>query len=257
MPLDPGVIALLCLAAAAAGWVDAVSGGGGLLQLPVLLLAMPTAAPVTALATNKLSAILGTAAATATYSRKAPPDVRTALPMAAAAFLGAAAGAIAASHVPSAAFRPIIVIALAVVWLWTLLNPALGQQQALRWNGGRRHVAVAAGAGLAIGCYDGLIGPGTGSFLLIVLVAGLGYSFLNGSSTAKVVNLGTNLAALIVFGLTGSVLWGLGLLMGACNVIGAVIGARMAIQRGSAFVRVVFLSVVGLLILRLGWDLVN
>jgi uncharacterized membrane protein YfcA len=146
---------------------------------------------------------------------------------------------------------------LAGVWLWTLVNPAMGQDQDLRWHGRRRHYAVATLAGLAIGFYDGMIGPGTGSFLLIVLVAGLGYSFLNGSSTAKVVNLGTNAAALIVFGLTGSVMWALGLLMGACNVAGAVIGARMAIRRGSSFVRLVFLAVVGILILRLGWDLVS
>lgn len=252
---DPSVVVLLCIAAAAAGWVDAVSGGGGLLQLPALLLAMPTAAPVTALATNKLSAIMGTAAATATYSRKAPPDVRTALPMAVAAFAGAACGALVASQVPAAAFRPIIVVALAAVWLWTLVNPAMGRDQQLRWQGRRRHYVVATAAGLAIGFYDGVIGPGTGSFLLIVLVAGLGFSFLNASSTAKVVNLGTNAAALIVFAITGSVLWGLGLLMGACNVAGAVLGARMAIARGSQFVRAVFLTVVGLLIVRLAWDL--
>jgi uncharacterized membrane protein YfcA len=255
--LEPGVVIALCLAAAAAGWVDAVSGGGGLLQLPALLLAFPSAAPVTVLATNKLSAIMGTSAATAAYSRKAPPDVRTAMPMAGAAFAGAAAGALVASQVPAAAFRPIIVVMLAGVWLWTLVNPAMGQDQDLRWHGRRRHYAVATLAGLAIGFYDGMIGPGTGSFLLIVLVAGLGYSFLNGSSTAKVVNLGTNAAALIVFGLTGSVMWALGLLMGVCNVAGAVIGARMAIRRGSSFVRLVFLAVVGILILRLGWDLVS
>ena len=142
-----------------------------------------------------------------------------------------------------------------MVWLWTLLTPQMGRVQALRWHGHRRHYAIASVAGLAIGFYDGMIGPGTGSFLLIVLVAGLGYSFLNGSSTAKVVNLGTNAAALIVFGLTGSVMWALGLLMGACNVAGAVVGARMAIRRGSTFVRAVFLTVVGLLILRLGADL--
>jgi uncharacterized membrane protein YfcA len=254
---DPGVVLALCLAAAAAGWVDAVSGGGGLLQLPALLIAFPAAAPVTVLATNKLSAIMGTATATATYARKAPPDVRTALSMAVAAFAGAAAGALAASRIPPTAFRPIIVVMLAVVWVWTLANPAMGQAQQLRWHGRRRHYVMATLAGLAIGCYDGLIGPGTGSFLLIVLVAGLGYSFLNGSSTAKVVNLGTNAAALIVFGLTGSGLWALGLVMGVCNVVGAVVGARMAIRRGSAFVRWVFLAVVGLLILRLGWDLVN
>ena len=108
---------------------------------------------------------------------------------------------------------------------------------------------------LAIGFYDGILGPGTGSFLLIVLVAGLGYSFLNASSTAKVVNLGTNVAAIIVFGITGSILWLLGLLMGLCNMAGAIIGARMAIRRGSGFVRIVFLAVVGVLILRLAWDL--
>lgn len=254
---DTWVVIALCAAAAAAGWVDAVSGGGGLLQLPALLLAFPTAAPVTALATNKLSSIMGTSAATATYWRKARPDVRTALPMAVAAFAGAAGGALVASRVPAAAFRPVIVVMLAIVWVWTLVNPAMGQAQDLRWHGSRRHYAVATFAGLAIGFYDGMIGPGTGSFLLIVLVAVLGYSFLNASSTAKVVNLGTNVAALIVFGLSGSVMWALGLLMGVCNVLGAVIGARMAISRGSQFVRVVFLTVVGLLILRLGWDLLR
>ena len=254
---DPGVLIALCLAAAMAGWIDAVSGGGGLLQLPALLLAFPDVPPVQALATNKMSGILGTAAATATYARKAPPDVRTALPMALAAFGGSVAGAVTASHIPAEAFRPMIVILLVAVWLWTLLNPSLGRTQALRWHGHRRHYVIATVAGLAIGFYDGLVGPGTGSFLLIVLVAGLGYSFLNASSTAKVVNLGTNAAALLVFGLTGSVMWVLGLMMGACNVLGAVIGARMAIRRGSGFVRIVFLTVVGLLILRLGWDLVR
>jgi uncharacterized membrane protein YfcA len=252
---DPGVLVALCVAAAMAGWVDAVSGGGGLLQLPALLVALPEVAPVQALATNKVSSIMGTTAATATYARKAPPDVRTALPMAVAAFAGAALGALVASSLPADLFRPLIVALLVAVWLWTLLSPQMGQTQELRWHGRRRHYVVATLAGLSIGFYDGILGPGTGSFLLIVLVAGLGYSFLNASSTAKVVNLGTNLAAVIVFGLTGSVLWVLGLAMGVCNVAGAVVGARMAIRRGSGFVRIVFLTVVGVLILRLAWDL--
>jgi uncharacterized membrane protein YfcA len=130
----------------------------------------------------------------------------------------------------------------------------LGRTQELRWQGQRRHYVVAIIAGLAIGFYDGVIGPGTGSFLLIVLVAGLGYSFLHASATAKVVNLSTNVAALIVFGVAGIPLWGLGLAMGVFNVLGAVIGARMAIRRGSGFVRAVFLVVVAVLIVRLGWD---
>jgi uncharacterized protein len=235
--------------------VDAVSGGGGLLQLPALFLAFPTLPPVQVLAVNKVSSILGTGAATATYSRKAPPDVRTALPMALTAIAGAALGAATASRLPADVFRPIIVVLLVGVWVWTLVRPGMGRTQELRWHGTGRHYVVAALAGLGIGFYDGLIGPGTGSFLLIVLVAVLGYSFLNASSTAKVVNLGTNLAAIVVFSLTGTVLWGLGLIMGACNLAGAVVGARMAIRRGSGFVRVVFLAVVGVLILRLVWDL--
>lgn len=251
---DAGTLILLCLAAGLAGWVDAVSGGGGLLQLPALFLAFPQAAPVEVLATNKVASVLGTAAATGTYARAAPPDVRTALPMVVAAIVGAALGAGSASRIPPDVFRPLIVGLLVAVWLFTLLRPQMGAADQLRWRG-RRHYATATAAGLGIGFYDGLIGPGTGSFLLIVLVAGLGYSFLNASSTAKVVNLGTNVAAIVVFGLTGSVLWVLGLVMGACNVAGSVIGARMAIRRGSAFVRVVFLAVVGVLILRLGWDL--
>jgi uncharacterized membrane protein YfcA len=251
---DLQTVLLLCLVAALAGWVDAVSGGGGLLQLPALFLALPEAAPVQALGTNKLSSIAGTSAAAATYARKAPPDVRTAMPMVIAAILGAAAGAATASRIPADVFRPLVVVLLVAVWLWTLLRPQMGRTQQLRWQGRRRHYAVATVAGLVIGFYDGLLGPGTGSFLLIVLVAVLGYSFLNASSTAKVVNLGTNLAALVVFAASGSVLWLLGLLMGACNLAGAVVGARMAIRRGSEFVRLVFLVVVAVLIVRLGWD---
>lgn len=252
---DATTLVLLCAAAAVAGWVDAVSGGGGLLQLPALFVALPEEPPVQVLGTNKAASMMGTAAATATYTRKAPPDVRTALPMAVAAIIGAALGATTASRLPAEVFRPIIVVLLVAVWLWTLLRPQVGAQQELRWHGQRRHYVVATLAGLVIGFYDGLIGPGTGAFLLIVLVAVLGYSFLNASSTAKVVNLGTNLAALVVFGLHGSVLWVLGLAMGVCNIAGAVVGARMAITRGSPFVRAVFLTVVGVLILRLGWDL--
>ncbi len=252
--LEPDIIALLLLAALAAGWVDAVTGGGGMLQLPALLIALPQQSPVQALGTNKVSSIFGTSAAAATYLRKVRLDLRTALPMAVAAFVGAAAGAATASVIPVAAFRSIIVGLLAIVWLWTLLTPAMGAVEQLRFAGKRRHYVIAVIAGLAIGFYDGILGPGTGSFLLIVLVAGLGYSFLQASATAKIVNLGTNAAALIVFGFTGSVLWLLGVSMAVANVAGAVIGARTAVRRGSGFVRIVFLVVVGLLILRLGFD---
>ncbi|MCX6459542.1 MAG: TSUP family transporter [Actinobacteria bacterium] len=241
-------IAILIVAAFAAGWVDAVSGGGGLIQLPVMLLALPPSLVISGLGTNKLSSMIGTSAAAATYARRSPPDPRTALPMAGAAFIGSAMGAAAATRVPPEAFRPVVAAVLLIVWVWTLLRPAMGETDNLRWGGRRRHYVVAVALGFVIGCYDGLIGPGTGAFLVFVLVWLLGYSFLRASATAKVVNLGTNIAALIVFAIAGHVLWGLGLLMGAGNLAGGVLGARTAVRRGSGFVRTVLLAVVGVLI---------
>ena len=241
-------VMILIVVAFGAGWVDAVSGGGGLIQLPVLLVALPPTLVVSALGTNKLSSVIGTSAAAATYARRSPPDPRTALPMAVAAFIGAAIGAVTATRIPPEVFRPVVAAVLLVVWLWTLLRPSMGEADELRWAGRRRHYVVAVALGFAIGCYDGLIGPGTGAFLVFVLVSLLGYSFLQASATAKFVNLGTNIAALIVFGLGGHVLWALGLLMGAGNLVGGVTGARTAVARGSSFVRLVLLVVVGALI---------
>jgi uncharacterized membrane protein YfcA len=247
-------VLLLCLAALAAGWVDAVSGGGGMIQLPALFLSLPAGSEVSALGTNKLSSIFGTATAARTYIKSLSPDWRTALPMAGVAFLFAGIGAWAAHLVPTELFGSFVIVALVVVWVWTLLTPSMGVVTRLRWSGTRKHYLVAVAAGAVIGFYDGIFGPGTGSFLLIALVGLLGYSFLMASSTAKLVNLGTNAAALIIFGITGSVFWLLGILMAICNVCGAFLGARTALARGSAFVRIVFLTVVAALIVRLMWE---
>jgi uncharacterized membrane protein YfcA len=246
MTPDWYIIALLCVVAAAAGWVDAVSGGGGLLQLPALLLVTPADQPASALGTNKLSSIFGTSAAAITYGRIEMPRLRTALPMAAAAFVGAAFGSLTAIHLPPSIFRPIILVALIVVWLFIALRRTFGLEGREVSRG--RHLVTAIVGGVAIGFYDGAIGPGTGSFLIVLLVAAVGYTFLQASATAKIVNVGTNAASLIVFGLSGSVLWLVGLLMAACNVAGAVVGARMAIVRGSEFVRRVLLVVTAVLI---------
>ncbi len=255
MTPDWYVIVALCLVAAAAGWVDAVSGGGGLLQLPALLIALPGQPPSVALGTNKMSSILGTSAAAITYGRVERPRLGTALPMALAAFAGAAAGSALAVHLPPNVFRPVILIALITVWCFIAFRRDLGLVE--RETSRRRHLVTAIVGGLGIGFYDGAIGPGTGSFLVILLVAALGYTFLQASATAKIVNVGTNLASLIVFGLAGSVLWVLGLLMGVCNVAGAIVGARMAMARGSGFVRVVLLVVTAALIVVLAVQMVR
>ncbi|WP_432492357.1 sulfite exporter TauE/SafE family protein [Kineococcus gypseus] len=248
--LGTATLVLLVLAAFGAGWVDAVVGGGGLVQLPALLL-VPGLDPVQALATNKLAGAMGTGTSAVTYYRRVHPDLRTALPTALVAALGSAGGALCAAAVPDGVLTPVVLVALVLVAAYTLLRPELGGATALRFSG-RRHTAVAAATGAVIGFYDGIAGPGTGAFLVFALVGLLGYAFLRASATAKIVNLATNVGALVVFAAHGAVLWPLGLLMGAANLLGGYLGARTAVSAGSRFVRGVFLAVVAVLVVRLG-----
>lgn len=254
--LDPGVLVFLAVAALAAGFVDAVVGGGGLIQLPALLVALPGASPVQLLATNKLGSICGTTTSAITYLRRIRPDLRTALPLAGAAFAGSAGGAALAFLISKEAFNPLILLVLVLVGGYTLARPTMGQLQRLRFGAHRprRHLAVALLIGLLVGGYDGILGPGTGSFFVFALVSALGYGFLEASAKAKIANLATNLAALVVFVPQGAVIWSVGLLMGACNILGGYLGARVAVARGSGFVRVFFVVVVIAFVLKIGYD---
>jgi uncharacterized membrane protein YfcA len=174
--------------------------------------------------------------------------------MAAVALVGAAAGAVIATHLPKSVFLPLIVAALIAVALWTWFRPPVHvvgtpvsaeRQRAVRYCGG-----------LTIGVYDGAFGPGTGSFLITLLVAGLHVSYVRASAMAKVVNLTTNAGALTVFALSGHVMWMLGLSMGACNLVGGVLGARTALRRGSGTVRAVLVVVSLALAARLLYGLI-
>jgi len=247
------VIIFLVLASGFAGFVDSIAGGGGLIQLPSLLISMPSTAPSLLLGTNKLPSFLGTLGATASYLRKVKPDFKLAFVMAVPAFIGSGLGASVATKIPKEAFKPIILFMLIVVALYTWRKKELGLVENFRFA--RRHqVGMGALAGLVIGFYDGIFGPGTGSFLMLILVALLGFAFLQASVTAKIVNLATNLGAILVFGLNGKILWVLGLTIAIGNVIGGFLGARWALKGGSALIRKVFLVVTTLLILRLAYD---
>lgn len=250
--IEPTTLVLIVVAGFMAGWVDAVVGGGGLIQLPALLL-VPGITPVQALATNKMGSIFGTTTSAATYYRRVGPDLRTAVPMALVALAGSFGGALLAASLPASVFKPIIVVALIAVAVFTALRPSAGELTALR-HAGHKHYVVACLIGAVIGFYDGLIGPGTGSFLVIGLVAAMGYAFLEASAKAKIVNMATNAGALLFFLPHGSLLWGVGLVLGLANMAGGYLGARTAVSQGSRFVRVVFLIVVGALILKLGYD---
>lgn len=240
-------------AALCAGFIDAIAGGGGLIQLPALLIGLPQSTTVQVLGTNKMSSFFGTSAAAIMYGRKVKPDPRFTFSMAIPAFVGSMCGALLAAHLPTHALRPLVFFLLIAVGTYTWLRPTLGHVELLRHTPGRRNI-IAVIAGLGIGFYDGIFGPGTGTFLMVVLVALLGFAFLTAASVAKVVNVATNLGALVIFGVHGVILWHIGLVLGAANIAGGLLGARLAIRGGSVFVRKIFLVVTAVLILKVGID---
>lgn len=256
MDVELSQLLLLCAFAFLAGGLDAVVGGGGLVQLPALLVVLPQAPVVALLGTNKLASVVGTASAAVTYNRRISVDRRTAAWMAGSAFAGSGAGALLATRVGSEVLKPVVLVALVAVLAHTLRSPSLGEVELLRMRA-RAQRATAVVGGALIGFYDGFIGPGTGSFLVFLLVGAVGLSFLHASATAKVVNTMTNLAALALFAWGGHVLWALGAAMAAANLAGSQVGTRLAIRRGSGWVRKVFLVVVGALVLRLAYDVVT
>ena len=234
-----------------AGFVDSIAGGGGLVQLPALLIGLPKSETAEVLGTNKLSSVFGTTTAAALYRKQIKPDPKVLIAMALPAFLGSAGGAALASKIPTNSMRPMVLILLIVVAIYTWFKPDLGKFENLKFHPQRR-VQIAAVAGAVIGFYDGIFGPGTGSFLMLILVASLGYAFITASAIAKVVNVSTNIGAIIVFGIHGAVIWQIGLIMGVANISGAVIGSRLAIKGGSTLVRKVFLIVTLALIIKVG-----
>lgn len=246
---------LLLLGSAAffAGLVDAVVGGGGLIQIPALLSQYPQTAIPTLFGTNKLASIAGTASALWRYARKISIPWAIVLPATLAALLGAWLGAAVTAWLPREAMRPLVLALLVAVAVYTFWRKDFGHVEtralvaADRWR--------AALLGLAIGFYDGLFGPGTGSFLIFGFVRLFGMDFIRASASAKVINAATNLSAIAFFASHVPLLWGIALLMAACNLAGAQVGTALALRRGTGFVRQAFLLVVALLIAKLGWDM--
>ena len=247
------VLIFLALASGFAGFVDAMAGGGGLIQLPALLIGLPNKELPLILGTNKVPSIFGTTAAARNYFKNIKPDIPLTISMMGPAFIGSITGAAFAATIPIDFFKPFIVFLLITVAIYTWRKPALGMNENLKFTHKKRLLFVAL-IGLLIGFYDGIFGPGTGTFLVFFLVSGIGYAFLKASATAKLVNIATNAGAILSFQLTGHIWWQLGLLLAFANMAGAVIGSRLAIKGGSPLVRKVFLAVIFLLIARVAWD---
>lgn len=246
---------LLGCAAFLAGLVDAVVGGGGLIQIPVLFSVFPREVPATLLGTSKLAGIFGTAAAALNYARRTRVAWSAAAPAAVAAFCLSFVGAYTVTHVPADFVRSLLPCVLLAVAVYTFKKKDFGAIHAPMHSGTRERV-VALGMGACIGFYDGLFGPGTGSFLIFLFVRFFGFDFLSASSAAKVVNVACNLSALLWFGYSGHLIWQLGLMMALCQIGGSLVGTRLAIKHGSVFVRKLFLIVVSLLIVKTGYDAV-
>lgn len=243
---------LASLASLCAGFVDAIVGGGGLILLPALFSVFPTAPPATVLGINKGSSIWGTAAATWQYAQRVDLRWSAVLPGAASALVGSLGGAWLVTQVSPDILRRLLPLALLAVFIYTLLRKDLGRHHTPRYTGALETAAMVVLGG-TIGFYDGFFGPGTGSFFVFLLVRWLGYDFMNASASAKLLNSASNLAALSLFAWQGHVWWSVVAFTAVCNVVGSVLGARLAMKHGSGFVRVFFMLVVGALIIKTGY----
>lgn len=246
-------LVLVVAASLAAGFIDAIVGGGGLVLVPALFAAYPQAVPATLFGTNKGAAIWGTALAAWRYARHVELRWHSLLPAMLAALAGSALGAWGATMVDARVWRIALPLILLALLIYTLAKKDLGRAHA-PLHQGRAEVWRAVAIGGGIGLYDGFFGPGTGSFFVFLFVRLLGYDFLHASASAKLLNTATNAAALTLFAATGHLWWGVAAAMAVANMAGSWMGSHLAIARGAGFVRGVFLVVVAALILKTGWD---
>ncbi|MDB5889230.1 MAG: hypothetical protein JWP47_61 [Polaromonas sp.] len=244
---------IVSLASLMAGFVDAIVGGGGLILVPALFAVFPTTHPATLFGINKGASVWGTAVATAQFARRVDLRWAALLPAAAAGFAGSLVGAWLVTVISADFLRKVLPFVLLAVLAYTLVKKDLGRHHKPRFSGAAETVAT-CGIGLGIGFYDGFFGPGTGSFFVFLFVRWLGYDFLSASASAKLLNTATNLAALGLFAYKGHVWWHFALTMAVANVLGSLLGTRLALKHGAGFVRLVFIVVVSALILKTGFD---
>lgn len=238
-----------------AGTIDAAVGGGGLIQIPALMSALPQIAPATLFGTNKLASICGTGSATFSFIRRVKLQWLLLAVIAVFAFISAFVGAACVSMIPTHILRPFVLVMLVVIAIYTFMKKQFGQVHVDQRITPKLLIFAAVGS-LAIGFYDGIFGPGTGSFFIFFFIRFLQVDFLHASALSKIGNFMTNLAALSFFIPTGHVLFALGLMMALANIAGSLLGVRLALKYGSGFIRILFLILVSILICRLGYQMI-
>jgi uncharacterized membrane protein YfcA len=236
--------------------IDAVVGGGGLVQIPALINVLPGTQAATIFGTNKFSSVWGTSLAARNYVGKVAIPWNLVLPAAISAFAMSFLGAATVSFIPQGVLRPLVLFLIVVMAIYIFRKKDFGAIQRPMEIGTRERVfAVLIGGG--IGFYDGLFGPGTGSFLIFLFIRYFAFDFLQASASAKFVNIATNIAALMFFVPTGNVLYKIAIPMAIFNMLGAYTGTRVAIKRGTPFIRALFLFLLLILILKLACDMVK
>ena len=250
----PQEIILLCIAAFAAGFIDAIVGGGGLIQTPATLITLPQYPVATLLGTTKIPSFIGTSMAAWQYARRVQLRWKLLAMMCSIALIAAYAGSKTVSIVSNTFMKPIIFGVLIIVAIYTYSKKNFGNNTS-QTKSPKNEWLLAASFALLIGFYDGFIGPGAGSFLVLFFISALGFDFLRASAHAKFVNLATNMGSIIFFSSNGHILYQYALPMAICNFTGSILGTRLAILKGNSFIRIFFLIVVIGTIIRFGYDI--
>jgi uncharacterized membrane protein YfcA len=251
--METYIIVLLCLAAFFAGFIDAVVGGGGLIQTPVGLILLPNLPVSTVIGSLKIPAFSGTSFAAYQYMKKVNVNWRILSIMMLMAFPSAFLGSTLLTYVSNDFMKPLLLVVLSLLAIYTYAKKNFGQHQ-VKDISPRTQILNAVGISFVVGFYDGFIGPGTGSFLVVAFIAIMGFDFLHASANAKMVNLATNFGSICLFMLKGKIIWAIALPMAASNAIGGWIGAKLAINRGNKFIRIFFLVVVIGTLIRFAYD---
>ncbi len=253
MDIELTVLVALGAASVFAGFIDAVVGGGGLIQVPALFTALPREMPATLFGTNKIASVFGTANAALGYARRVDMPWRTVIPATLSAFAFSFLGALSVAWLPREVLRPTILILLIAAAAYTFWRKEFGVVHAPRHDG-RVELVLALVVGALAGFYDGFFGPGMGSFLILLLIRLFGFDFLHASAVAKIVNVATNVAAISYFAPNGYFIASGALVMALGNIGGSFVGTHLALRHGSGFVRKAFLLVVSALIVKFAWD---
>lgn len=252
--METYIIFLLCIASFIAGFIDAIVGGGGLIQTPAALILMPTQSVATIIGTLKIPGFTGTSIATYQYLKKATVNWKLFGLMAIVSFVFAYIGSSLLNVMQNEFMKPLLFVILVLLLLYTYFKKDFGQFQVDKLSKKQiyRNAIIIC---VFLGFYDGFIGPGTGSLLIMAFIAILGFDFLQANIYAKLVNLATNIGSIALFVIKGKIIWSVAIPMAICNATGAFLGARLAISKGNGFIRIFFLIIVGIALLRFGYDI--